>query len=81
MVSVLDDIYDIHGTIEELELFTDVIERWDLSMKNQLPDYMIWYFEALIDFFAELETKTKMEGRPFCIYYAKEAVSLLALIG
>ncbi|KDP27775.1 hypothetical protein JCGZ_18855 [Jatropha curcas] len=27
MVCVMDDIYDVHGTIEELELFTKVIER------------------------------------------------------
>jgi hypothetical protein len=24
----LDDIYDVHGTIEELELFTEKIERF-----------------------------------------------------
>ncbi|EEF38934.1 (+)-delta-cadinene synthase isozyme A, putative [Ricinus communis] len=74
ILSVMDDIYDVHGTIEELELFTEVVERWDISMKDQLPDYMKWYFEALIDFYAEIEAETTKGGRSFCIHYAKEAV-------
>uniref|UniRef100_A0A2K1R5T6 Terpene synthase metal-binding domain-containing protein n=1 Tax=Populus trichocarpa TaxID=3694 RepID=A0A2K1R5T6_POPTR len=46
LVSILDDIYDVHGTIEELEQFTKMIERWDTSMED-LPDYTKVWFEAL----------------------------------
>ncbi|KAJ9145887.1 hypothetical protein P3X46_028215 [Hevea brasiliensis] len=74
MLSVMDDIYDVHGTIEELELFTKVVESWDISMKDQLPDYMKANLEAFLDFYAEIEAVTTKEGRPFCIHYAKEAV-------
>ncbi|KAL3752983.1 hypothetical protein ACJRO7_000389 [Eucalyptus globulus] len=37
MVSLIDDIYDIYGTPEELELLTDFILRWDITNIDKLP--------------------------------------------
>lgn len=48
-------------------------------MKDQLPDYMKVYFEAFLDFYAEIEAVTTKEGRSFCIHYAKEAVIIFYL--
>ncbi|CAM8994967.1 unnamed protein product [Rhodiola kirilowii] len=40
LISSVDDVYDLYGTLEEVELFTDTIHRWDVESMNQLPHYM-----------------------------------------
>ncbi|XP_015062510.1 (-)-camphene/tricyclene synthase, chloroplastic-like [Solanum pennellii] len=37
---VIDDIYDVYGSLDELEIFTRAVERWDIKAMEQLPDYM-----------------------------------------
>ncbi|XP_030539707.1 beta-bisabolene synthase-like [Rhodamnia argentea] len=37
MVVLIDDVYDIYGTPEELELLTDFIVRWDITEVDRLP--------------------------------------------
>ncbi|GMI77554.1 terpene synthase 02 [Hibiscus trionum] len=47
LITVIDDIYDVYGTLDELQLFTDAVERWDIKAMKQLPDYMKIWFLAL----------------------------------
>ncbi|KAI6697501.1 hypothetical protein NL676_017620 [Syzygium grande] len=37
MLTLIDDVYDIYGTPEELELLTDFIVRWDITDIDKLP--------------------------------------------
>nr|GEW84081.1 zinc finger, CCHC-type [Tanacetum cinerariifolium] len=38
--AVLDDTYDAYGIYEELEIFTQAIQRWSISCLDVLPEYM-----------------------------------------
>ncbi|CAK9136861.1 unnamed protein product [Ilex paraguariensis] len=77
LASTVDDIYDVYGTLEELVLFTDAIERWDINALEQLPEYMRPFYRALLDVYNEMEEEMAREGRSYCIHYAKEAMKKL----
>ncbi|XP_074592122.1 (3S,6E)-nerolidol synthase 1-like [Curcuma longa] len=53
-VYLLDDIFDVKGSLDELYLFTQAIERWDHSSMNSLPDYMRACFKVLEDTINEI---------------------------
>ncbi|KAK9116364.1 hypothetical protein Sjap_015311 [Stephania japonica] len=60
LITTIDDVYDVYGSLEELELFTDTVERWDIAGMEQLPKYMKLCFLALFNTvsqmaYAELE--------------------------
>ncbi|KAJ0232440.1 Terpene synthase [Hirschfeldia incana] len=40
LLTTIDDIYDIYGTLDELQLFTAAFENWDVNRLNELPEYM-----------------------------------------
>nr|ANB66345.1 terpene synthase [Camellia sinensis] len=45
-VLIIDDIYDIYGSLEELECFTNSVERWDDKEIQRLPECMKICFQA-----------------------------------
>ncbi|KAK9133619.1 hypothetical protein Scep_013147 [Stephania cephalantha] len=48
LIVVIDDIYDMYGSIDELELFTNTVERWSIDQAiEKLPHYMKISFLAL----------------------------------
>ncbi|XP_058210699.1 tricyclene synthase EBOS, chloroplastic-like [Rhododendron vialii] len=47
LVTTIDDVYDVYGSLDELELFTAAVQRWDIEAVETLPDYMKLCFLAL----------------------------------
>ncbi|XP_058210690.1 tricyclene synthase EBOS, chloroplastic-like isoform X3 [Rhododendron vialii] len=47
LVTTIDDVYDVYGSLDELELFTAAVHRWDTKAVETLPDYMKLCFLAL----------------------------------
>ncbi|KAI4334064.1 hypothetical protein L6164_018801 [Bauhinia variegata] len=46
-ITIIDDVYDVYGTLDELELFTSAVERWDIKAVDSLPGYTKMCFLAL----------------------------------
>ncbi|KAK6156767.1 hypothetical protein DH2020_011015 [Rehmannia glutinosa] len=53
-ITLIDDIFDVYGTLEELRLFNNVIQRWDIEVMDKLPNYMQICFLALNNFVNEI---------------------------
>ncbi|MBA0802789.1 hypothetical protein Gohar_013060 [Gossypium harknessii] len=72
-VTTIDDIYDVHGTLDELESFTDVVQRWDLGTVENLPDYMELCFLALYNSINEMAYETLRDHGQNILPYLRKA--------
>ncbi|KAI3780284.1 hypothetical protein L2E82_10259 [Cichorium intybus] len=61
LITTIDDIYDVYGTLDELEQFTDVISRWDINLVGKLPHYMKICFIGFYNSINEITYTTLME--------------------
>ncbi|MFQ6669279.1 hypothetical protein Gotur_034598 [Gossypium turneri] len=74
LTSILDDIYDAYGTYEELEIFMEAIQRWDINCIDQLPDYMKVSYSEILNVYKEMEDLMSKEGKSFCVQFVIKAV-------
>ncbi|KAI3740604.1 hypothetical protein L2E82_31072 [Cichorium intybus] len=78
LVLVLDDTYDAYGTIEELRLITDTINRWEFSVMEQLPKYNKPFYKLLLNEYAQLEKRLSKQGRANRVNASRRAFQELA---
>ncbi|KAI3691260.1 hypothetical protein L2E82_49525 [Cichorium intybus] len=74
LVIILDDTYDNYGTYEELEIFTEAVQRWSASCIDTLPEYMKSIYQELLDVHKEAEEVLERKGKAYHSYYTKEMV-------
>nr|3S9V_A Chain A, Abietadiene synthase, chloroplastic [Abies grandis]3S9V_B Chain B, Abietadiene synthase, chloroplastic [Abies grandis]3S9V_C Chain C, Abietadiene synthase, chloroplastic [Abies grandis]3S9V_D Chain D, Abietadiene synthase, chloroplastic [Abies grandis] len=51
---ILDDLYDAHGSLDDLKLFTESVKRWDLSLVDQMPQQMKICFVGFYNTFNDI---------------------------
>ncbi|KAH7576523.1 hypothetical protein JRO89_XS01G0098700 [Xanthoceras sorbifolium] len=72
LITTINDIYDVYGTLDELELFTNAVQRWDLNAVNDLPDYMKLCFMVLYNTINEMAYDSlKEHGENVILYLTK----------
>nr|WBW04477.1 terpene synthase [Ficus esquiroliana] len=77
LITVMDDVYDVYGTLDELELFTDAVERWDIKAVQTLPDYMKICFLALYNTVNDMVYDTLKEHDEYILSYLTKAVCVI----
>nr|QNV48476.1 linalool synthase [Ficus carica] len=56
-IYIIDDIFDVYGTLDELTLFTEAVKRWDSAAIEKLPHCMKICFNALDNLTNEISHK------------------------
>ncbi|KAF9589565.1 hypothetical protein IFM89_025691 [Coptis chinensis] len=66
-IYLMDDIFDVYGTLDELLLFTDAVNKWEVDTNKQLPNSMKIFLKALFDITEEISYKIlkKHKWNPF----------------
>ncbi|KAF6173498.1 hypothetical protein GIB67_023289 [Kingdonia uniflora] len=57
LIYIMDDIFDVQGTFDELVLFTEAINMWDLSAMEKLPHYMKVFYKVIYDITDDISSK------------------------
>ena len=71
---MLDDIYNVYGTHEELEILTKAIHIWDINSINQFPNYMKLCYSELLNVYKEIEDLMTDREKSYRVQFAKEAM-------
>nr|AGV40227.1 putative (-)-germacrene-D synthase [Aquilaria sinensis] len=73
LTSFLDDMYDAYGTIEELELLTQAIQRWDRNAMDGLNNKCSKeLYQILLDVYDEIGEDMAKLGKSYRLNYAVE---------
>ncbi|XP_028554402.1 alpha-humulene synthase-like isoform X2 [Dendrobium catenatum] len=78
LTSILDDIYDQYGTLEDLELLTEKIERWELLRVDQLPKYLQCFCMSLYKTFKDFDDELSFEQNSFRVRFLENEMKKLA---
>ncbi|KAG6436922.1 hypothetical protein SASPL_101828 [Salvia splendens] len=77
LVSIMDDTYDNYATLEEDDLFTEILERWNLDEIDVLPDFMKVVYRFIMSVYEDFVVDVEKEGKSFVVHSYREAVKQL----
>ncbi|PIN23179.1 (+)-gamma-cadinene synthase [Handroanthus impetiginosus] len=79
LVTIIDDTYDNYATLEEAQLFSEILERWNMDQTERFPDWMKIAYQFVMSTYEDYEHDATKQEKPFAIPYFKEAVKQIAL--
>ncbi|KQJ98123.1 alpha-humulene synthase [Brachypodium distachyon] len=75
MVSLLDDTFDVHATLEECHKLNQAMQRWEESEVSILPEYLHMLYIKTLSNFKEFEDALEPSHK-YRMSYAKKAYKL-----
>ncbi|KAK8969356.1 hypothetical protein KSP40_PGU008473 [Platanthera guangdongensis] len=72
-ITTIDDVYDVYGTLDELELFTEMVEKWEFSALELLPDYMKTCLTLLFNTMNEIACTNSTAQGSYVLSYLKRS--------
>ncbi|KAL6326929.1 hypothetical protein AAG906_012536 [Vitis piasezkii] len=76
LITTIDDVYDVYGTLDELELLQMLLTGyclWDINAMDPLPEYMKLCFLALYNSTNEMAYDALKEHGLHIIFYLRKA--------
>ncbi|XP_052624612.1 R-linalool synthase QH1, chloroplastic isoform X2 [Lactuca sativa] len=73
LVNVIDDVYDVYGTLDELKQFSSAVKRWDINAIEELPDYMKICFLGFYNTINEMAYSTLINQELLVLPIVKKA--------
>nr|GEY78512.1 alpha-isocomene synthase [Tanacetum cinerariifolium] len=74
VATILDDTYDAYGTYEELDIFTEALQRWSVTCLDALPEKYKLIYRMLLSLYEDMEKILIKTGKAHHLNYIRESV-------
>ncbi|KAK1283432.1 hypothetical protein QJS10_CPB21g01600 [Acorus calamus] len=74
MLTTVDDTYDVYGSMDELVLLTDAVNRWELNAQQNLPEYQKVLISALFKTVEEISQEILNQKGVDILSYLKKGI-------
>nr|Q0VHD6.1 RecName: Full=(+)-germacrene D synthase [Zingiber officinale]AAX40665.1 germacrene D synthase [Zingiber officinale] len=78
LVSIMDDIYDNYGTLEECRQLTEAIKRWKPQAIDSLPEYLKYFYLKLLKTFEEIGEELE-HNEKYRMLYLQDQIKAIAV--
>ncbi|KAL1542974.1 cis-muuroladiene synthase-like [Salvia divinorum] len=77
IIGIMDDTYDNYATLNEAQLFTEILDKWNMDEAKRLPEYMRTVYRFIMSTCQDYERDALNLGKAFATPYFIETVQQL----
>ncbi|KAL1542975.1 cis-muuroladiene synthase-like [Salvia divinorum] len=77
IIAIMDDTYDNYATLNEAQIFTEILDKWNMDEVDRLPEYMRTVYRFIMSTCQDYEHDALNLGKAFATPYFIETVQQL----